>query len=418
MPNANLFPSWKEEVSRRVADHKNRKNAGAHELQTRAEVHSIPNGRAARAAARVAARYANAPSYNQMLADEAHAAIRAAEAAQMAADDAHAAAQMVLAGLEAATSAEPVLELQSPTVRKPNRQRTRPVRTRPETTSPGGEMSAAELTAPAATTEIDPFAEMRLQPLEPTHPDANADRFGQPDFPAQPQPIPANLIQFPREMVAARRLRPRRVEGPLAEIDSAPQLSIFEVDPGAVSTEPIVPVENEPTAPVWMRPERPAAVLEWETEGEVSAEAELLVSPRAPVVDLAPVNRRLLAIVIDGSLTLAAFAGLVRLAAPAARFLHSPRAAEVCALLAVALACAGYQMLFASLTKTTPGMWYAGIGLCTLDGYVPERQQRCARLLALLLSVAPLGLGLAWSLFDEDRLTWHDRLSSTYLRMR
>ena len=158
--------------------------------------------------------------------------------------------------------------------------------------------------------------------------------------------------------------------------------------------------------------------LEWETEGEVSAEAELLVSPRAPVVDLAPVNRRLLAIVIDGSLTLAAFAGLVRLAAPAARFLHSPRAAEVCALLAVALACAGYQMLFASLTKTTPGMWYAGIGLCTLDGYVPERQQRCARLLALLLSVAPLGLGLAWSLFDEDRLTWHDRLSSTYLRMR
>ncbi|MGB3630653.1 MAG: RDD family protein, partial [Terracidiphilus sp.] len=116
--------------------------------------------------------------------------------------------------------------------------------------------------------------------------------------------------------------------------------------------------------------------------------------------------------------TLAAFAGLVRLAAPAARFLHRPRAAEVCALLAVALACAGYQMLFASLTKTTPGMWYAGIGLCTLDGYVPERQQRCARLLALLLSVAPLGLGLAWSLFDEDRLTWHDRLSSTYLRMR
>jgi uncharacterized RDD family membrane protein YckC len=63
-------------------------------------------------------------------------------------------------------------------------------------------------------------------------------------------------------------------------------------------------------------------------------------------------------------------------------------------------------------------MWYAGIGLCTLSGYVPERPQRCARLLALLLSVLPLGLGLAWSMFDEDRLTWHDRLSGTYLRMR
>jgi hypothetical protein len=36
----------------------------------------------------------------------------------------------------------------------------------------------------------------------------------------------------------------------------------------------------------------------------------------------------------------------------------------------------------------------------------------------LPLSVLPLGLGLAWSVFDEDRLTWHDRLSGTYLRER
>jgi uncharacterized RDD family membrane protein YckC len=63
-------------------------------------------------------------------------------------------------------------------------------------------------------------------------------------------------------------------------------------------------------------------------------------------------------------------------------------------------------------------MWYAGIGLCTTDGYVPNRAQRWRRLAALPLSVMPLGLGLAWSLFDEDRLTWHDRLSGTYLRLR
>jgi len=34
------------------------------------------------------------------------------------------------------------------------------------------------------------------------------------------------------------------------------------------------------------------------------------------------------------------------------------------------------------------------------------------------LSILPLGLGLAWALFDEDRLTWHDRLSGTYPRLR
>jgi uncharacterized RDD family membrane protein YckC len=61
-------------------------------------------------------------------------------------------------------------------------------------------------------------------------------------------------------------------------------------------------------------------------------------------------------------------------------------------------------------------MWYAGIKLSTFDGVIPIREQRCRRLVALLLSVLPLGLGLAWALFDADHLTWHDRLSGTYLR--
>jgi hypothetical protein len=34
----------------------------------------------------------------------------------------------------------------------------------------------------------------------------------------------------------------------------------------------------------------------------------------------------------------------------------------------------------------------------------------------MLLSVLPLGLGVMWSIFDEDHLSWHDRLSGTYLR--
>jgi hypothetical protein len=40
-----------------------------------------------------------------------------------------------------------------------------------------------------------------------------------------------------------------------------------------------------------------------------------------------------------------------------------------------------------------------------------------SRLSALLLSLIPVGLGLAWALFDDDHLCWHDRLSKTYLRM-
>jgi uncharacterized RDD family membrane protein YckC len=61
-------------------------------------------------------------------------------------------------------------------------------------------------------------------------------------------------------------------------------------------------------------------------------------------------------------------------------------------------------------------MKYARLSLCTFEGHIPTRAQRCGRLLALLLSVLPVGLGLVWAIFDENHLTWHDRLSRTYLR--
>ena len=60
-----------------------------------------PDNRAAQAAARVAERFAHASSYNEALADEARAVVRAAKAASRAAEEAHAAAEYVLAGLEA-----------------------------------------------------------------------------------------------------------------------------------------------------------------------------------------------------------------------------------------------------------------------------------------------------------------------------
>jgi uncharacterized RDD family membrane protein YckC len=404
LPAANLFPSWKDEVNRRVAEHKSRRTAPAHETEAQAEAHAVPAGRAAQAAARVAARYKNAPSYSQMLAEEARAAMRAAEAAQKAADDAHAAAQIVLAGLEAASTAESDRKLQS----LPERQHE--LHLTPAPRDLHGPAAAHELSA--AQPDDDPFAAMRLAPLEPAAvPVESADV-------EPPQPIHPNLLQFPREIIATRRMRPRRAEGPLASLETAPQLSIFEVDPDAVSTQPSAPAINEPAAPEWMRPEWPAIELDPQPQKQL-AEEPVAQQLRAPaVVGLASVNRRLLAIAVDGSLTVAVLVGIVALAAWSGALLHSPRAMELCAALGLLLVSAGYQTLFSSLTKATPGMWYAGIGLCTIDGFVPERAQRYRRLLALPLSVLPLGLGLAWSLFDEDRLTWHDRLSGTYLRLR
>jgi len=94
-------------VARRVAEHKVRTVAATNGAQANGDGRHAASARAAEAAARVAARYAKAPSYSEMLADEARAAVRAAEAASKAALEAQAAAESVLAGLEAASSPTP-----------------------------------------------------------------------------------------------------------------------------------------------------------------------------------------------------------------------------------------------------------------------------------------------------------------------
>ena len=75
-----------------------------------------------------------------------------------------------------------------------------------------------------------------------------------------------------------------------------------------------------------------------------------------------------------------------------------------------------YQAFFLMTTMSTPGMMYAGISLCTFDDENPTRAQLRDRLGALVISLLPVGLGFAWAIFDEDRLSWHDRISRTYQR--
>lgn len=243
-------------------------------------------------------------------------------------------------------------------------------------------------------------------------------------------PIHANLIEFPREIVATRKVRPRLAEGPLGSAtEHGAQLSIFEVDPGAISTEPMAGgAQDETSTPEWTKPEwsgieldaqprreymdRSAAeaLLEQELEEEDAALAA------APVVKLAPVSRRLMATVVNGTLIAGASLGACLMAAEKLQTAPSLRAVEIGAAVALVVVGALYQALFYGLTEATPGMKYAQVSLCTFDGKTPTRARRFGRLAALALSVLPVGLGLMWAIFDEDHLSWHDRLSGTYLR--
>ncbi len=66
---------------------------------------------------------------------------------------------------------------------------------------------------------------------------------------------------------------------------------------------------------------------------------------------------------------------------------------EVYGSVALAMLGALYLLLFHYFSKGTPGMRYAGISLCTLDGQTPTRAQRCKRLGALCCLCCPLAWG-------------------------
>lgn len=464
--STNLSPlnpesTWKQEVNLRLAAHKNRR-AGVGAPEQAKAVPSRTPSRASEAAARVAARYAQAPSYSQMQAAEARTAVRAAEIATEVALEAQANAQAKLADLQAAilperdasgvypfrtritegdwvvpsTPAESTLtapscvgEDLSAAVQNPSVQR-EPGLAMPQ--NPASDASAPKqpfglrwepdmpVRSLSEGTILSPHRGERVQdgigisPKDWWEPAPDSRESVEPaviEAVEPEQPIHANLIEFPRELVATRKVRPRLAEieagaGPL----STSQLSIFEVDPRAISTEPEVPVALKlPSGAEWT-----AIQLDEQPLYELEPEAE--PAKAVPVIQLARVNRRLLSAVVDGTLIVGVFLAGLAMAASRISELPGPKTMEIGIAAGLFLTGLLYMMVFTVLAEATPGMRYAGLSLCTFDEQVPTCLQRCGRLCGLLLSVLPLGLGLAWSLFDEDHLSWHDRLSKTYQR--
>lgn len=225
------------------------------------------------------------------------------------------------------------------------------------------------------------------------------------------QSIPGNLIEFPRELVAPRRARPRLAEGPLREEGGAPQLRIFEVD--AVQHAPEPETIDPQMLPDWQGILLDSAMVE-EVLPSVEAETQITLPPQT-----ASLERRLMSAAVDGCLVTTAWLGCVALVAelcgPELRALPLPLAA-ITALGSLGLFAILYQLLFFSLADSTPGMRWARIGLCTFGDRNPTRRAMRRRVFSTLLAACPLGLGLAWVWLDNDRMGWHDRMSRMYQR--
>ena len=139
-----------------------------------------------------------------------------------------------------------------------------------------------------------------------------------------------------------------------------------------------------------------------------------LATPQAEIYS-APMSRRFLGGMID-ALVLSMAAGVFALIfwrAGGHLSLNTFNLAIV-AIITIFVALA-YFGAFTALTSTTPGLLWVGIEVRSLQGGHPTRRQSFWRAFGYLVSASALFLGFVWALVDSEGLTWHDRMSDTFL---
>jgi uncharacterized RDD family membrane protein YckC len=449
----------KQQVAERLAAHRARHGQQAAAPQPSIVRPASTKPRAAQIAAAVAERYAQSQSYRAFLAAEAE---RAIQEAQAAAEVAARSAQAIADAQNALLAELEQWELTPP-----------PVAEAPSSTPDSSSVPTPGFSSFAAH-DLSSFAEGGGSAFSPTDPQTQVSSVGltvrlyqdsnhaipepfsgashhrsrnpfaeieederlaledeiafrqSPTFedPVAPVEIPANLIEFPRQLVASRRARPRIAEGPLREeaeqhAHDSTQLRIFEVEQAQISIAPAAE-SAESVIPEWSSILLNAQPVSSYVEPETS---RLPFSPVLPLHAASP-SLRLMAALVDGCILFAAFLSfavvfvltLAKLPAPPVAA-HIPlQIAAIGSVGVLALMALLYQALFFTFSEATPGMRYARIGLCTFNDENPSRAAMRRRVLAAVLAACPLGLGFVWAWLDDDSLGWHDRISRIYQR--
>lgn len=413
----------KQEVAARLAAHRRRRGQAENVLAVAEEAPATRRQNAVATA--VAERYAQTPSYRAFLAEQArHAAEEAAAKAEVARRNAEAMAavrQELLGELEMWDAPQEFSEGTAEMVAAPE--------LKAETHEPV-QRDAVEVAGLRVRLYEDlgeRIGEESLAARPPAHsPDAEESQALDAEIAFRKSPVfedykaylaldrepsvplPANLLEFPRQLIAARKARPRFAEGPLRDEPSGgSQLRIFEVEPEQISTAPAATTGTEWTSLIRLEAHTAADAV-------ASDDAPLMASLLPP--QTAPMALRVMAGLVDVALVLGAVVAFVAMFAKVVGQVPMGLPAGI-ALAAITVAFSlAYQLLFFSFSEQTPGMRYAKIGLCTFADENPTRAAMRRRIVAQIVAACPMGLGLLWSLLDDDGLGWHDRISRMYQR--
>ncbi|HEV2489332.1 MAG TPA: RDD family protein [Candidatus Acidoferrales bacterium] len=164
-----------------------------------------------------------------------------------------------------------------------------------------------------------------------------------------------------------------------------------------------------------LRPTERVEIHVSQPEFNFSVVDNFTVQSAASRIPVAELSTRRWAGALDAAILLAVFAGFLELFRSMGGQVGYMRVDLAVYAAAFFLIYALYFSLFTAFSGATPGMLALGLSAVALDGNFPETRQLFWRCFGYVLSGGTLFLGFLWALWDEEHLTWQDRISQTYL---
>ena len=228
-----------------------------------------------------------------------------------------------------------------------------------------------------------------------------------PRAPAFPEPLRRQLSAQVREF-RTRRLRPG-LPFPPGEESPEPEKVVSITEPDAPPERTKADRKPDRRARHSRTPSQPQSPLAFPDSETGALDVEFSTPP------VASFRVRLLADCLDCALILAAvavFLAPLPLLAGEVVWNRYAVAGGLAIGCAVALL---YGVVFVYLAGATPAMRRMGLRLVNFDGQPASRPERLWRLLGAVASAGSFLLGFVWAAMDDERFSWHDRISRTFL---
>jgi uncharacterized RDD family membrane protein YckC len=227
---------------------------------------------------------------------------------------------------------------------------------------------------------------------------------------APPEPGVEEILEFPQNVlnVDAEITPPAALEDEVQHSDAE---TLEKSDEGLEILDSALAQDEfaiEPASPAGNRLE----IIVGPSEVDAAAAASQL---ELQALLVAPLGRRFLAGLVD-ALVLLLGAGVFALIfwRAGGHLTPVPPNLAIVALIAVIFVWA-YFGLFTALTFSTPGLVWMGIEVRSMEGWPPAPRESLLRAFGYIVSISPLMIGFLWALVDGEGLTWHDRISGTFL---